>query len=251
MILVAVMKKHQKGLSLIELSIALIIIGFIIIGTFQASSLIESAKARTVIAEYNSYTTAINAYYARFNNLPGDDPRGMTLEGDALPGNGNGRIEYGDIQLGKNSSNWDHDGDYEGLNAWQHLKHAKIIEGDFKKGTVIPKSGEHIPQSKLSNNAGWIFDFVDETTQAFLCSPKGSTWNQNSNRFATAYKEAVISPNMAKRIDTKIDNSYPKTGRVRGYDGYALDEGVCINTTIGQYQEDAIAMCSMGFLISI
>ena len=67
------MKKNNKGFSLIELSIVLIIMGLLIAGVTGGASLIKSAKLRSVITEFTNYRTAYKTYYAQFGQVPSDD----------------------------------------------------------------------------------------------------------------------------------------------------------------------------------
>ena len=65
------MKLNNKGFSLIELSIVLIIIGLLVAGITGGASLIKSAELRAVMSEIRNYQTAVNAYYTAAGKLPG------------------------------------------------------------------------------------------------------------------------------------------------------------------------------------
>ena len=65
------MKKNNKGFSLIELSIVLIIMGLLIAGVTGGARLIKSAQLRSVVTEATNYRTAFNTYYAQFGKVPG------------------------------------------------------------------------------------------------------------------------------------------------------------------------------------
>jgi prepilin-type N-terminal cleavage/methylation domain-containing protein len=70
-------KYSNKGFSLIELSIVLIIMGFLVAGITGGASLIKSAQLRSVITEYQTYRVAYNTYYGQYSKVPGsttDDP---------------------------------------------------------------------------------------------------------------------------------------------------------------------------------
>ena len=57
------MKNNNKGFSLIELSIVLIIIGLLIAGVTGGASLIKSAELRSQISDLRNVQTSINAFY--------------------------------------------------------------------------------------------------------------------------------------------------------------------------------------------
>ena len=65
------MKKNNKGFSLIELSIVLIIMGLLIAGVTGGASLVKSAKLRAAVTELMNYRAAFNTYYAQFGKVPG------------------------------------------------------------------------------------------------------------------------------------------------------------------------------------
>ena len=63
---------NNKAFSLIELSIVLIIIGLLIAGIIGGKSLIESAKIRNVINEFNNLEKSIYTFKVIKDRLPGD-----------------------------------------------------------------------------------------------------------------------------------------------------------------------------------
>jgi prepilin-type N-terminal cleavage/methylation domain-containing protein len=65
--------KNEKGFSLIELSIVLIIIGLLVSGITGGASLINSARVRATMSEVTNYRIAVNTYYSTKGYYPGDD----------------------------------------------------------------------------------------------------------------------------------------------------------------------------------
>ena len=63
---------RQKGFTLIELSIVIVIIGLIVAGVIGGQSLIQQSKLRSIITDVNKYKTAYNTFYLQFSSLPGD-----------------------------------------------------------------------------------------------------------------------------------------------------------------------------------
>ena len=63
---------NNKAFSLIELSIVLIIISLLVAGITGGKSLIESAKIRNVINEFNNLEKSIYAFKVIKDRLPGD-----------------------------------------------------------------------------------------------------------------------------------------------------------------------------------
>lgn len=95
----------NRGFTLIELSIVLIIVALVATYVFRSQSLVGSGAATSVIASANDLSKAIGDFRARFHYLPGDLPsaandlQGIPAAcniGVATAGIGNGLIEAGE-----------------------------------------------------------------------------------------------------------------------------------------------------------
>ena len=64
--------ESEKGFTLIELSIVLVIIGLIVGGVLVGQDLIRAAEVRATISQIEKYNTAVNTFHAKFNAIPGD-----------------------------------------------------------------------------------------------------------------------------------------------------------------------------------
>ena len=64
----------QRGFTLIEIAIVLVIIGAIFYGVLRSSAIISSAKAKDVIVIINELRTATTYFKQRYGYLPGDLP---------------------------------------------------------------------------------------------------------------------------------------------------------------------------------
>src|ERR1700753_1764982 len=63
---------NNKGFTLIELSIVLVIIGLIVGGILTGQDLIKSAEQRATLAQVEKYNTAVNTFRNKFGGIPGD-----------------------------------------------------------------------------------------------------------------------------------------------------------------------------------
>ena len=66
------MKVNKSGFSLIELSIVLIIVGFLVVAVISGNSLVQSAKINSIITNVNDLKTAFFTFSSIYNRLPGD-----------------------------------------------------------------------------------------------------------------------------------------------------------------------------------
>lgn len=76
--------RDQKGFTLIELSIVLVIIGIILGAVLKGQDLIENAKAKKVASLINQWQVPMMGYYDRKGYLPGDSGVGAGLAPNGL-----------------------------------------------------------------------------------------------------------------------------------------------------------------------
>jgi len=60
------------GFTLVELSIVIVIIGFLVAGIAAGANMVKQAEIRSVISDLQSYQTAYNNFVAKYNAVPGD-----------------------------------------------------------------------------------------------------------------------------------------------------------------------------------
>lgn len=88
----------QRGFTLIEISIVLIIIGAIFYGLLKSQAIISSTKAKDVIAKVNDLRTATAYFKQRYGYLPGDLPNPANYILPGLVQGAGGTIGNGTIE---------------------------------------------------------------------------------------------------------------------------------------------------------
>jgi prepilin-type N-terminal cleavage/methylation domain-containing protein len=107
--------ENQKGFTLVEIAIVLVIIGLLLGGVLKGQELIKSAKVKSQIQQIDGITAAINTYQDKYGYLPGDDPDATTHTGDSNLTNGNGNGVYSGTE-----------GDQY---VWEHMSAAGLLSG--------------------------------------------------------------------------------------------------------------------------
>ena len=115
------MNRYQRGFTLIEIAIVLVIIGLLLGGVLKGQEMIENAKYKSLRNEINSYSAAFYAFQDRYRALPGDfDEASTRINASAPNGNGNGAISGGICNRAADES----------CIFWQQLRYAGLISGD-------------------------------------------------------------------------------------------------------------------------
>lgn len=190
------MKRNQSGFTLIEIAIVLVIIGLLLGGVLKGTEMINQAKIKNAISDFNGVQVAYYGYQDRFKVLPGDDPGAAARwAGDVASGDGNGILNqtYNNplaaLPTGANENNL----------FWQHLRAAGFIPGP--NGGI--DSGRQ-PTNALSGMLGV------ET------APGGAAPASGLGLSGLIVCSANLPAKIAMAVDTQLDDGVGTTGQVRG-----------------------------------
>lgn len=223
---------QNKGFSLVELSVVIVIIGLLIAGSLVGMSLIRSAEIREVIGEYDRYTKAIKEFQDKYQALPGDMSNAETIWGSdatcpttatntvlkiaTCNGNGNGRIG-----ASSTAGVVDTTYAYEWFRAWQQLANAGLLDTKFTGVKESATDGDagiglNVPKSKLNVMSGWtLYYFLLTTTDTNLWGDSYGHVFAFGGNTTSVTNAPVLSPENANKIDQKIDDGLPGRGNIR------------------------------------
>jgi prepilin-type N-terminal cleavage/methylation domain-containing protein len=224
--------KNEKGFSLIELSIVLIIIGLLIVGISAGDKLIRSAKLNNVVQEFTKHRASILTFQLAYDALPGDFDQAESLwstnsftgtNDGTLNGDGDGFIEY-KIPL--------FSGTLESAWGWQQLSLAKMTEESIdiqhtglSHGYTNYGSGSGINASGTSFSSTACYTF---TNGFFFASGLGILSDKNTLTlgdpwYNNACAGRLFSPSDAFFIDQKFDDGSPNSGILNTLAGNIID----------------------------
>ena len=199
----------QRGFTLIELAIVLVIVGLIIAGVLKGQELLESTRLKASLSQVEGFRAAASTFIEKYNALPGDYPEANDVLAKPMG------ADWGALCDGATDEKCDGDGIIEGdgttnetIMFWQHLAAMNLIKGiqiDNVPGTAV---GKYLPSATVGG--GYTIDFEQNT---------GKTTHWLTLGDGKADPEGVVDSQMAREMDAKIDDGRPQTGSVRTSDG--------------------------------
>lgn len=234
-----------RGFTLIELSIALVVLGLIVGGVLGGRDLIKAAEVRATITQVERFNQAVNTFYGRFGYLPGDIPAGPAAQfglaaRGLIAGEGDGNGVLQGISGGGLGSGIASDGG-ETLMFWSDLSYANglnldLIEGTFSAASSVATINAtattvqaYLPAAKLG---GGNYFYVYSSNYDGVCvSPYCNVSSKYSTNYIGLSAVQGIAPatggcdgcvnsipgltvKQAAAIDSKVDDGLPGSGNV-------------------------------------
>ena len=117
----------QKGFTLIEIAIVLVIIGLLLGGVLKGQELINTARVRALNNTVDGITAAWFSFQDRYRAFPGDYTQAsVNLPGAPIDGDGNGLV----------GDDGGTDSPSERAMVWMHLQSAGYITGGYDDNTA-------------------------------------------------------------------------------------------------------------------
>ena len=237
----------ESGFTLIEMSIALVIIGLLVGAIVVGAQMVGTAAIRAQVSQITNYTTTVNAFKTKYACLPGDcnKAEAFGLGSSANPGrNGNGdeAITYaGGAFVDGFVNRSDVIATYwypESLNFWYHLQQSGHLEGGYSGWTSGmtwdgPTQTETTPPAAAGNAARIMVSNFYCANANCRAARNGFYLFQPGTAHGTT--RTGIKPSVARAIDTKMDDGLPFTGNVgcTNISALAPGTGIAIASTSG------------------
>jgi prepilin-type N-terminal cleavage/methylation domain-containing protein len=185
------MKAQERGFTLIEIAIVLVIIGLLLGGVLKGQELISGARVRNFIQQQDGIKAAYFGFLDRYRALPGDYAQATNnipnVAVTAACNNGNGNGD-GQVTTANN----------ENILMWEHLSRAEFINGAFTCAAAATAA------TSPTNPYGAVLDFGFD----------------NDYRLQTGARHNLktgdqVPSNILAEIDRKIDDGNPTQGTFR------------------------------------
>jgi prepilin-type N-terminal cleavage/methylation domain-containing protein len=216
------MKRMQKGFTLVEIAIVLVIIGLLLGGILKGQEMITQAKIKNVIADMSGVSAAAYGYQDRYRALPGDDKNAAgRWSGSAAP-------TVGTVGNGIVEGKWT-TASTEAIIFWDHLRRAGFVSG----------SGVENPFNAVSGKMGVQTGDGAAGTPGGILSD-GAVAPATPTLFSSLLLcSAGLPDKIAISVDAQMDDGIGKTGSVRAMK--AAGNPTDIAGTADTYVEDGVS----------
>ena len=227
--------RQQRGFTLVEIAIVLVIIGLLLGGILKGQELINSARVRNIADTTSGVQAAYFGFVDRYRQTPGDWSAANATAGIgqtiATGGNETGQIDHDGGTPGSpggaGANPWQ-----EPLGMWEQLSLAGFIQGQYSGGPgTEPSAGANAAPENPFNGLVVVGRNSDY-------QPTGGAARRHVliGRF--------VPVDIMQELDTKMDDGLPQSGDLRAtlptpaggfgagannWSGYATAN--CVNTT--------------------
>jgi prepilin-type N-terminal cleavage/methylation domain-containing protein len=190
----------QKGFTLVEIAIVLVIIGLLLGGILKGQELINSARVRNLADQNSGIQAAYYGFIDRYRQVPGDfiaanasQAMGVTinLPVAASTTDGNGQLD--------NTLE-------EAAAVWEQLAKSNFLGGGFTPATAIPASEGAYTASQV----GPLNAF-----NGALILTRNAGYTGTASIRLNLHMGRNVPVTIARELDVKVDDGLPNTGVLR------------------------------------
>lgn len=218
---------RQKGFTLVEISIVLVIVGLVLSGVLKGEELIDNAKVKSYASDFRYMPVQFYGYQGKFRFLPGDDPLVAThVPGATLATTPAGRVGNGVIDGAWNTTtNSD-----ESCLFWQHVRLAGFANGSTAVSCWA--GSDYWPKNASGGQIG-VQSNVNLATFSAGNGPPGTFVICSSN----------ILGRFVLQLDAILDDGNPASGSMRAIQTSAVGGAPSTTATVQANPNDSFIVC--------
>jgi type II secretory pathway pseudopilin PulG len=189
----------QRGFTLLEIVIFVLIVGFLVAGALKGQEMITSARVKRLAGQLDEIRAATLGFQDRYKALPGDYSDAVTNLNCGSPcpfGNGDSRIRANETPLNGSEV-------HEDLLAWTHLASSGLLKGDYRMN-----AGDSVamPVNSPTNPFGAYMQIAFDGQYGVA---NGGTLRHNLK------SGPQITVQVLMELDRKVDDGKPYSGIIQ------------------------------------
>ncbi len=192
---------RQRGFTLVEIAIVLVVIGLLLGGILKGQELINNAKVRAITDRQNSLKVAWFSFIDRYASLPGDYALAHTYIAQARNGNGDGLLSIEESVL-----------------AFQHMAASGYLRCPHCTGDVA--SAKPNATNSLTNHYGGVMSIWSDGWHYQVRGGTGSAGNATQDGLTGSpvpprlqvHSGPRIPSSIVAEVDRKVDDGNSNTG---------------------------------------
>lgn len=240
----------NRGFTLLEMTLALSIIGFLAGGLILGNSLIRSAQLRSMINDTSQFQTAFKIFKTKYNAAPGDMRNATDYWGQLSGGCAWGNFPQ--PPSGTKTCNGDGNGQiflrlmiylnipHESFLAWKHLENAQLVNGTFLGWSNHTAGGEwitlkdffysmpNVPEGPIDGSGYVLFTTPSETMgwySGYYTRPENFVPRMHIAAIgrvpvAGSMMNPLFSAVESRQMDEKFDDGLPLRGKFFAHIGH-------------------------------
>lgn len=205
----------RKGLTLLEITVAIIVLGLCIGMVIIGQAFLSSARIKNFVRDFQSYNMAVANFNNKYRQLPGDS--------NIVAPNGNADRKINDVVDG-GVELCGQEECVEPMFFWHHLSEMAMLNQKYDHDYTNGMKPEHnVPNLTIGTYLDGVYIGYNDEDEGSK-GPTGNFYDINGSH------QIDLSDVLA--IEAKIDDSSTATGFLRASDS---EDNDCTDESVGQY----------------